>query len=111
MDVITLIFSVRARYFRHVLDGTNSMSRKKSGLSTSPYNIYYINCRNHQLALCLPDLMKNPDFAGCFWIMMLFFWEYGKYFIFLLNVIQFYKEIIHLVHTQNFPKKKTFLTP
>ena len=50
-----------------VLDGNNAMSGKKNGLQRrrrnfSPFNIY-INCRNHRLALCLPHLMKNIEYA------------------------------------------------
>ena len=51
-----------------VLDGTNAMTVKKSGLQRrtrfhSILNIY-INCRNHQYrALCLPHLTKDPDIA------------------------------------------------
>ena len=50
-----------------VLDGTNSMCGKKTGLQIrirfySPFNIY-INCRNHCLALCLRHLMKDVNSA------------------------------------------------
>lgn len=58
IDVKKILFSV--------LDGTNTMSGKKSGLQRrirheSPFNIY-INCRCHRLALCFPHLMKHEDF-------------------------------------------------
>ena len=64
VDDITLIFSARARYFRRVLDGRYSMSRKKPGLQreTQAHPIYSI-CKNHQ-QLCLSYPMKNLDFAG-----------------------------------------------
>ena len=50
-----------------VLDDTNSMCGKNTGLQRqikfySPFNIY-INCRNHQLVLCLPHVMKDVAFA------------------------------------------------
>ena len=50
-----------------VLDGANAMSGKYNGLQRrirnfSPFNIY-INCRNHRLALCLPHLTKNIEYA------------------------------------------------
>ena len=50
-----------------VLDGTNAMSGRKNCLKRririeSPHNIYLI-CHNHRLALCLPHLMKNKEFA------------------------------------------------
>ena len=50
-----------------VSDQTNMMSGKKNGLqwrirNESPHNIY-LNCHNHRLALCLPHLMKNKEFA------------------------------------------------
>ena len=53
-----------------VLDETNAMGGKKNGLQRrirnfSPFNIY-INCRNHRLALCLPHLMKNIEYADLF---------------------------------------------
>ena len=43
------------------------MSGKKNGLqrrirNESPHNIY-LNCRNHQLALCIPHLMKDKEFV------------------------------------------------
>ena len=48
-----------------LLDGSNAMSRKKSGLQRRirfhPLFNIYINCRNHRLALCLLHLMKDPD--------------------------------------------------
>lgn len=52
--------------------------------------------------------MKDLDFACYLWIMILYFWKYGKCFIILLEVVQFDKEIIHSVRAQRFPKKKTF---
>ena len=50
-----------------VLDGINTMSRRKNGLQwwiedESPHKIY-LNCRNHRLALCLPHLMKDKEFV------------------------------------------------
>ena len=50
-----------------VLDGTNAMSGRKNCLKRririeSPHNIYLI-CHNHRLALCLPHLMTNKEFA------------------------------------------------
>ena len=50
-----------------VWDGTKTMSGKKLGLqrriqNESPHNIY-LNCCNHQLALCLPHLKKDKEFA------------------------------------------------
>ena len=71
MDTIKLFFMAKQITLKKVtfsvLDGTNSMSGKKTGLQRrirhySPHNIY-INCRNHRLALCLPHLMKKPEFA------------------------------------------------
>lgn len=50
--------------------------------------------------------MKDLDFACYLWIMILYFWKYGKCFTILLEVVQFDKEIIHSVRTQRFPKKK-----
>ena len=43
------------------------MSGKIGGLQRrirhySPFNVY-INCRNHRLALCLPYIMKHPDYS------------------------------------------------
>ena len=48
-----------------VLDGTNTMTEKRSGLQKrfknfSPFNIY-INCCNCRLVLCLPHLIKNTE--------------------------------------------------
>ena len=48
-------------------EGSNAMSGKKNLLQKrirnfSPFNIY-INCCNHGLALCLPHLMKNIEYA------------------------------------------------
>ena len=59
VDVEKIIFTV--------LDGTNTMSGRKHGLqrqiqNESPHNIY-LNCGNHQLALCLPHLKKDKEFA------------------------------------------------
>ena len=71
MDVIKQFFEVKnikvENIFFSVLDGTNAMSGKKSGLQRrirhySTFNIF-INCRNHRLALCLPHIMKDPDFS------------------------------------------------
>ena len=50
-----------------VLDGTNSMGGKNTGLQKRirfyfPFNMY-INCRKHRVALCLPHLIKDADFA------------------------------------------------
>ena len=39
--------------------------------------------------------MKNLDFAGYLWIMILYFWKYRKCFTILLEVVQFDKEIIN----------------
>ena len=50
--------------------------------------------------------MKDLDFACYLWIMILYFWKYGKCFTILLEVVQFDKEIIHSVRAQRFPKKK-----
>ena len=51
-----------------VLGGTNIMSGRKNGLqgrirNESPHNVY-VNCCNHRLALCLPHLMKDKEFAS-----------------------------------------------
>ena len=45
------------------LDGTNAMSGTQNGLQrriqhVSPY-AFYMNCRNHRLALCLVHLLKE----------------------------------------------------
>ena len=49
--------------------------------------------------------MKDLDFACYLWIMILYFWKYGKCFTILLTVVQFDKEIIHSIRGQRFPKK------
>lgn len=50
-----------------VLDGTNTISGKNTGLPRQIrfYSLsnMYINCRNHRLALCLPHLIKDANFA------------------------------------------------
>ena len=71
MDVIKNFFLAKSvkldKIMLSVLDGTNSMSGKNTGLQRrirfySPFNMY-INCRNHRLASCLLHLMKDADFA------------------------------------------------
>ena len=71
MDVIKNFFLAKSikldKVIFSVLDGTNSVSGKNTGLQRrirfySLFNMH-INCRNHRLALCLPHVMKNVDFA------------------------------------------------
>ena len=74
MDVVNQFFLAKNikldKMLLSVLDETNAMGGKKNGLQRrirnfSPFNIY-INCRNHRLALCLPPLMKNIEYADLF---------------------------------------------
>ena len=71
MDIVNQFFLAKNikldKILFSVLDGTNAMSGKKNGLQRrirnfSPFNIY-IKCRNHRLALCLPHLTKNIEYA------------------------------------------------
>ena len=71
MDIVNQFFLAKNikldKILFSVLDGTNAMSGKKNGLQRrirnfSPFNIH-VNCRNHRLALCLPHLMKNIEYA------------------------------------------------
>ena len=54
-------------FFFSLLDGTNTIVEGKNGLqrqirNESPHNIY-VASHNHQLALCLPHLMKDKEFV------------------------------------------------
>ena len=72
MNTLKLFFLanqiILERVLFSALDGTNAMSGKEGGSQRrkqhySPFNIY-MNCRNHCLALCLPQIMKNKKFSN-----------------------------------------------
>ena len=65
------------------LDGTNSKSSESCGLQhlfkhSSPH-AEYINCRNHQLALCFVHLLKEFPSLLSLDTMLLFVWKLFKY--------------------------------
>ena len=65
------------------LDGTNCMSGVQNGLQRriqhiSPY-AFYINCRNHRLALCLVHLLKEYVDLSAVDILLLSIWKTFKY--------------------------------
>ena len=90
MDVIKKFFAAKSIKLENlmfsVLEGTNAMSGKDTGLQRrirfySPFNIY-INCRNHRLALCLPHLMKDSDIGELlsdFDALLLGLWKMFRY--------------------------------
>ena len=87
MDIISNFLiskEIQPSYIRLCgLDGTNSMSSKRSGLQrlikhSSPH-AEYINCRNRRLALCFVHLLKEFPSLVPLDTMLLSVWKLFKY--------------------------------